>query len=89
MADSGGNIHCTVNNCHYWSDGNLCRASEILVTSNTMSKNLPETIDVPYASQITQTPVNENKESCCKTFVKKNDFNQNVDGVLKTSSRTI
>ncbi len=83
MVDSGRDIRCTISNCHYWSRGNRCSAGEILVTSDTMSKCLPEIINAPYASQITETPVNKNHESCCRTFVLKTDYNQNLDGILK------
>ncbi len=83
MIDSGGNVCCTISSCHYWSQGNLCSASKILVTSDTMSKNLPDKINAPYASQITQTPVSKSYESCCKTFVLKTDYNQNLDGIIK------
>lgn len=42
-------------------------------------------IDAPYAAQINQTPVVKSLETCCKTFVHKNDFAQNTDGVLKNN----
>lgn len=83
MAYSGGTIRCTISNCHYWSRGNQCSAAEILVTSDIMSKNLPQTVNAPYASQIIETPVSKKEESCCKTFVLKKDYNQNLDGILK------
>lgn len=76
-------IRCSISNCHYWGRGNLCRAGEIMITSDTMSRNLSDTIDAPYASQITETPVSKSFETCCKTFVLNTDYNQNTDGVLK------
>ena len=76
-------IYCSISNCHYWSQGNLCKAGSILVTSDTMAKNLAATVDAPYAAQVTQTPVGKNYESCCKTFVLKGSFDQNVDSVIK------
>ena len=76
-------IFCSVSNCHYYGQGNLCKAERIMVTSDTMSQNLSPNIDAPNADQITQTPVTKSLETCCKTFVHKNDFYQNTDGVLK------
>jgi len=76
-------IFCSVNNCHYWGEGNVCCANQILVTADSMSQNLVQQVDAPYAAQITQTPVNMCQESCCKTFVPKNSFDQNLDGVTK------
>jgi len=76
-------IFCSINNCHYWGQGNVCCANCILVTADTMSKNLPVTVDAPYAAQVAGTPVGQCQESCCKTFVLKGSFDQNVDGVTK------
>lgn len=80
---SNQNIFCSINNCHYWAQGNLCRADSILVTADTMSKNLPDMVDAPYAAQVAQTPVGQCSESCCKSFVLKGSFFQNVDGITK------
>ena len=76
-------IHCSVNNCHYWEQGNMCHANEIMVTSDKMSETLPDRIDAPSAAQITATPVNTCMDSCCKTFVQKDSNKINVDGVLR------
>lgn len=76
-------IHCGISNCHYWESGNVCKASDILVTSDELANALPEKINAPEAAQIAQTPVTKCTESCCKTFVPKNSFRQNMDGVLK------
>ncbi|MEG6521808.1 DUF1540 domain-containing protein [Desulfotomaculum sp. 1211_IL3151] len=77
------NIRCSINNCHYWGRGNRCHASEILITSDIMAQNLPDMVDAPYATQVTETPVAKCIESCCKTFVLKTDYEQNFDGVFK------
>jgi len=29
-------IFCSVSNCHYYGQGNLCKAERIMVTSDTM-----------------------------------------------------
>lgn len=76
-------IRCSIVNCHYWGQGNRCQATQILVTSDEMSNNLPDSIDAPMANQVTQTPVGKSAESCCKTFVNKQSFKQNMDGVVK------
>ncbi|MDD3653136.1 MAG: DUF1540 domain-containing protein [Desulfotomaculaceae bacterium] len=76
-------VFCSVSNCHYYGQGNVCQANQIMVTSGTMAQNLSPHIDVPYAAQISQTPVDKSPETCCKTFVHKNDFFQNTDGALK------
>lgn len=80
------NIRCSISNCHYWGKGNQCQATEILVTSNTMAQNLSDVIDAPYANQVTETPVANSQESCCKTFVLKTELNQNFDGVFLKQS---
>lgn len=77
------NIRCSIVNCHYWGQGNRCQATEIMVTSDEMSNQLPDSIDAPMAGQITQTPVGKSSESCCHTFVNKQSFKQNLDGVMK------
>lgn len=77
-------IHCSVNNCHYWGSGNLCQANEILVTSDKVSKQKSETFAAPRnAATMSTTPVNTYMETCCKTFVDKNSGNFNTDGVYR------
>lgn len=76
-------IHCTVNNCHYWEQGNMCHANEILVTSDQIGATQPDQLDAGQSSTIQGTPVNSCMESCCKSFVSKNAPEANVDGVYK------
>jgi len=76
-------VFCSVSNCHYYGQGNVCKAEKIMVTSDTMSHNLSPAIDAPYASQIALTPVGQCSETCCKTYVPKNDYMQNTDGIAK------
>ena len=75
-------IFCSVNNCHYYGQGNLCQADKILITSDTMSQNLSANIDRPMPAKST-TPVAKCPETCCKTFVHKNDFNKTQTGLSK------
>lgn len=84
MADQNRHqVHCSISNCHYWEQGNVCRADRILVTSHDMAKNLADKVDAPLAAGVTATPVSKCYDSCCKTFVLKTDNSQNTDGVLK------
>lgn len=59
-------IHCSVDNCHYWTSGNKCAASEILVTSDSFAQKAPDTIDAPKATTLDTTPANSCMETCCK-----------------------
>lgn len=77
-------IMCSVNSCHYWSSGNICNASQILVTSDAMSKKQPDNVDAPTAGNITGTPVNNCEDTCCKTFVPKGSKNVTADGVTRS-----
>jgi hypothetical protein len=76
-------IHCSVNNCHYWEQGNKCQANEIVVTSDSFGTSMPDRIDATQASTINATPAGSCMETCCKTFVEQGSKNINVDGVTK------
>jgi len=77
------NIHCLINNCHYWSDGNMCDAQEIIVTHNSFGDKQPDQIDAKMAKQYTPTPADSCISTCCKTFVPAGSGDINVDGVKK------
>lgn len=76
-------IHCLVNSCHYWKDGNMCVANEILVASDDFGADNPDSVDAPMASRIEPTPVNTCMETCCKTFVDKGSKDIKADGVFR------
>ena len=76
-------IHCSINNCHYWAQGNMCHANEILITSDKVGNTYGDSFDAGQASTMQSTPVNSCMESCCKTFVDKNSTQINVDGIQK------
>lgn len=76
-------IHCSVSNCHYYKQGNMCDANEILVTSDQIGATQPDQFDCNQASTMGPTPVDSCMESCCKTFVHKNSTSINVDGVKR------
>ena len=74
-------IHCSVNNCHYWAQGNMCDAEEVLVTSDEIGASFPDSFDCKQATGLAPTPVNKCMDSCCKTFVQANSDKITVDGV--------
>lgn len=78
-------IHCSVSNCHYWSQGNVCKASEIIVTSDSKAVDLPDQVDAKMAAQFQETPTGSCMETCCKTFVAKDAPEKSVDGIMKQS----
>ena len=76
-------IYCTVNNCHYWSQGNHCGANKILVTSDSMGRTMPDTWDAPQATNAQATPCGQCMETCCKSFVQAGKPETGVDGIYK------
>lgn len=76
-------IYCSINNCHYWSQGNACDASEILVASDHWARQAPEKIDAPQHMQVPQMTADNCMETCCKTFVPKGSNQTEVDGVIR------
>ena len=76
-------IHCSVDNCHYWEQGNRCHANEIMVTADTIGASMPDDLDAPQAGTLSPTPVQSCMETCCKTFVEKGSHKTGVDGVKK------
>ena len=76
-------IHCIVNNCHYWAQGNKCVANEILVASDQFGADQPDTVDATMAKQLSPTPTNTCMETCCKSFVPKDSEATGVDGIQK------
>ena len=80
--DEKQHIHCLVDSCHYWSQGNMCQANEIMVTSDTFGSSQPEEVDAKRAKSLSPTPVDRCMETCCKTFISK-DGKTKVDGIQK------
>ncbi|MGF7186556.1 hypothetical protein GGQ84_002673 [Desulfitispora alkaliphila] len=78
-------IMCSINNCHYWSQGNVCKANKIFVASDEVGESAPESFDAMQASTAEPTPVQNCASSCCKTFVEKNG-NVQADGVYKKNN---
>jgi hypothetical protein len=65
-------VMCSVSNCHYWDQGNVCQASQIMVTADSLADPAPDSLDAPQASTIQATPVENCMETCCKTYVSRN-----------------
>lgn len=65
-------VRCTVRNCHYFGAGNVCNASEILITSDEVGQRYPQDVDVQQLSTVLEdvgeTPARHCEETCCKTF---------------------
>ncbi|MEJ6949722.1 DUF1540 domain-containing protein [Natronospora cellulosivora (SeqCode)] len=73
-------VHCTVSNCNWWSQPNLCVAEKILVVSDELAKDLVSEMDVEETNQIISqkglSPINECAQSACKTFVPREQYLQ-------------
>ena len=76
-------IHCTVDNCHYWKQGNMCDANEIVVVSDGFGEQQPDNIDATMARRFSPTPVQKCMDTCCKTFVQEGSNQIGADGVTK------
>ncbi len=76
-------INCSVNNCHYWKQGNVCDASEIMITADSIGAAMADSFDAPQASAAPGTPVNHCMETCCKTFCESGSTKKTQDGVYR------
>lgn len=81
MADN--RIMCSVSNCHYWKTGNMCDASQIMITSDTLAQQKPDSFDAPQASTAPPTPAGRCEETCCKTFAQKGSDQIHADRVVR------
>ncbi|HOP74331.1 MAG TPA: DUF1540 domain-containing protein [Bacillota bacterium] len=78
-------IYCNIHNCHYWSEGNQCDASEIMVTADAFASQAPDHMDASDHIEFPQMQANQCMETCCKTFVPANSDQIRVDGVTRNS----
>jgi hypothetical protein len=76
-------IHCIVNDCHYWKQGNMCVANEILVATDQFGATQPDKIDCNMAKQLTPQTAGTCMQTCCKSYVPKGSKNITQDGVKK------
>jgi len=76
-------IHCIVNDCHYWDNGNMCKANEILVSTDSFASRKPDRIDAGMAKQLSPETAGTCMETCCKTYVPSGTDKINADGVRR------
>lgn len=78
-------IHCLIDNCHYWSQGNVCKANEIVVTSDQLGSSQPDRVDARMANQLPTARADSCMSTCCKTFVDSGSDKINADGIKRMS----
>ncbi len=78
-------IHCIVNDCHYWNQGNKCIANEILVSTDEFGSQQPDHIDAAMAKQLTPATAGSCMATCCKTYVTKGSKDTSADSVKRMS----
>lgn len=78
-------IHCIVNDCHYWKQGNMCDAKEVLVTTDQFGDLNPDNVDCEMAAELTPQQAGSCLATCCKTYVGKGSNKIKADGVKKMS----
>ncbi|WP_438351652.1 DUF1540 domain-containing protein [Paenibacillus sp. FA6] len=61
-------VKCSVSNCHFWGEQNLCRAEKIVIEIDAhATSNLNEEFgDEPFA--IHQDKARTSSSTCCLTF---------------------
>ena len=80
-------IRCSVNNCHYWMNGNYCEASSVMITSDDIPSQTYHGIDNSAITSV-NTPVQKCQETCCKTFIREEDKDEHkVDDVYKVGNQ--
>jgi len=78
-------IHCLINNCHYWANGNKCAANEILVTSDAFGAGQQDSIDATIAKHLAPSTADSCMSTCCKTFVHRDSSKIRADKITKMS----
>jgi hypothetical protein len=76
-------IHCLVNDCHYWHQGNKCGANEIMVATDEFGSSQPDTIDATMATQFAPMAAGSCMSTCCKSYVTKGSNQINADGIKR------
>jgi len=76
-------VYCSIDNCHYWSQGNVCKASKILVAADDWAEQVSDVIDAEHHMQVPTMSASDCTETCCKTFVPAGSDAINVDNVTK------
>ncbi len=76
-------IHCIIENCHYWKQGNRCSANEILITTDHFGATEPDNVDCEMAKELSPVQADSCMETCCKTYVQKGSSKIKADKVTK------
>lgn len=64
-------VKCSVANCEYWAQGNLCSADEIMVEidSHASANKMKEEFAGEYGQNTDhQDHASKSSETCCQTF---------------------
>lgn len=78
------NVYCSIDNCHYWSQGNTCKASEIMIAADSWAEQADASMDASQHMDVPTASAETCMDTCCKTFVAKNSSETDVDGVTHT-----
>lgn len=57
-------VNCTVDNCQYWTSGNLCKAQQIVIQNDEDGGFSPNA----ELKNLSATPAESNDDTCCQTF---------------------
>lgn len=68
-------VACTVSNCKYWAENNLCAAAEILIEIDAHAKqNKQSKYNSEFSADLSeahQDVASQSAETCCLTFAPK------------------
>ena len=77
-------VHCTVDNCKWWGEEDVCVADKLLVVSDDFAEDLPNEQDVEETEEIVnqmgRSPITDCTQSCCKTFVPRDQYDAGLAG---------
>ncbi|EOO74852.1 hypothetical protein IIC_02660 [Bacillus cereus VD021] len=59
-------VKCSVSNCSFWGQGNLCQASAIVVQPDAQEAGQIE--NSSYTNETLESSVTTSVETCCHTF---------------------
>lgn len=58
-------VACTVNNCKYWTQENLCTAKQIIVQNDEQGGGFGPNANL---HNLSATPASNIDDTCCQTF---------------------
>jgi hypothetical protein len=58
------NVNCTVDNCQYWTNGNFCKAQQIIIQNDLEGGISPDS----KLETLKSTPAGTVDDTCCQTF---------------------